>query len=245
MRRSPTRMFGHADETDDFEPVTKAHPGCAVVPAAFAVGEREGRSGTEVLRAVVLGYDLCCRFLMALGPDHVRGDASQRRRHELHVRRGGRGRLAGAARRARDALRALVCRAAGIGHLELDARYRTHREGVRLRRHGRAQRRQRGADGAERIHRRRRRARRRAQHDRGALHRAEAGRDGGGPRAPLLRHRDRDQDVFRRLSDPGAARRAARRCGASTVSPPPTSRASSRACRKTARSSSTTARCRT
>jgi 2-methylcitrate dehydratase PrpD len=66
-------MFGHADETDDFEPVTKAHPGCAVVPAALAVAEREGRSGTEFVRAVALGYDVCCRFLMALGPDHVRG----------------------------------------------------------------------------------------------------------------------------------------------------------------------------
>ena len=65
-------MFGHADETDDFEPVTKAHPGCAVVAAALAMAEREGRSGTEVLRAVALGYDLCCRFLMALGPDLVR-----------------------------------------------------------------------------------------------------------------------------------------------------------------------------
>jgi len=65
-------MFGHADETDDFEPVTKAHPGCSVVPAALAVAEREGRSGTELLRAVTLGYDACCRFLMALGPDHVR-----------------------------------------------------------------------------------------------------------------------------------------------------------------------------
>ncbi|MBI4886853.1 MAG: MmgE/PrpD family protein [Acidobacteria bacterium] len=65
-------MFGHADETDDFEPVTKAHPGCSVVPAALAMAEREGRSGVELLRAVVLGYDVCCRFLMALGPDHVR-----------------------------------------------------------------------------------------------------------------------------------------------------------------------------
>jgi 2-methylcitrate dehydratase PrpD len=65
-------MFGHADETDDFEPVTKAHPGCAVVPAALAMAEREGRSGIEVLRAVTLGYDLCCRFLLALGPDLVR-----------------------------------------------------------------------------------------------------------------------------------------------------------------------------
>jgi 2-methylcitrate dehydratase PrpD len=33
------RMFAHADETDDFEPVTKAHPGCSVVPAALAIGD--------------------------------------------------------------------------------------------------------------------------------------------------------------------------------------------------------------
>ena len=65
-------MFAHADETDDFEPVTKAHPGSAVVPAALAMAEKDRRSGTEFLRAVVLGYDVCCRFLMALGPDHVR-----------------------------------------------------------------------------------------------------------------------------------------------------------------------------
>ena len=65
-------MFGHADETDDFEPVTKAHPGCSVVPAALAMAEREGRSGLELLTAVTLGYDLCCRFLVALGPDLVR-----------------------------------------------------------------------------------------------------------------------------------------------------------------------------
>src|SRR5215470_8603998 len=52
-------MFAHADETDDFEPVTKAHPGCSAVPAALAMAERENRSGTELLRAVTLGYDLC------------------------------------------------------------------------------------------------------------------------------------------------------------------------------------------
>src|SRR5258706_15259933 len=37
-------MLAHADETDDIEPVTKAHPGCSVVPAALAVGERCNRS---------------------------------------------------------------------------------------------------------------------------------------------------------------------------------------------------------
>jgi 2-methylcitrate dehydratase PrpD len=66
-------MFAHADETDDFEPVTKAHPGCAVVPAALAVAERDDRSGADVLRAVAAGYDVCCRFLLALGADAVRG----------------------------------------------------------------------------------------------------------------------------------------------------------------------------
>lgn len=66
-------MCAHADETDDFEPVTKAHPGSSVVPAAFAIAEKEGRSGEEFIRAVALGYDLACRLLMALGPDLVRG----------------------------------------------------------------------------------------------------------------------------------------------------------------------------
>jgi 2-methylcitrate dehydratase PrpD len=66
-------MCAHADETDDFEPVTKAHPGSSVVPAALALAEKEGRSGEEFIRAVALGYDLTCRLLMALGPDLVRG----------------------------------------------------------------------------------------------------------------------------------------------------------------------------
>jgi 2-methylcitrate dehydratase PrpD len=66
-------MCAHADETDDVELITKTHPGCSSVAAALAMAEREGRSGTELLRAVVLGYDVCCRFLMALGPGLVRG----------------------------------------------------------------------------------------------------------------------------------------------------------------------------
>jgi 2-methylcitrate dehydratase PrpD len=66
-------MFAHADETDDFEPVTKAHPGSHVVPAALAMAERENRSGAALLAGVTLGYDVCCRFLLALGPDLVRG----------------------------------------------------------------------------------------------------------------------------------------------------------------------------
>jgi 2-methylcitrate dehydratase PrpD len=66
-------MLGHSDETDDFHPVTKAHPGCGVVPAAWAMAELENASGRSLLWAVVAGYDTCCRVLRALDPDLVRG----------------------------------------------------------------------------------------------------------------------------------------------------------------------------
>jgi 2-methylcitrate dehydratase PrpD len=66
-------MLAHSGESDDFEAVTKAHPGSSTVPAALAMGEKEHRSGAELIRAVALGYDVGCRFLLAIGPDHVRG----------------------------------------------------------------------------------------------------------------------------------------------------------------------------
>ena len=95
-RRWPTGCSRHADETDDFEPVTKAHPGCAVVPAALAMAEREDRSGTELLR----GGHARLRSLLPLSPGARTGSgarhASQRRGRQRDVRqRGGRG-LAGA-----------------------------------------------------------------------------------------------------------------------------------------------------
>lgn len=61
-------MFGHADETDDTHPPSLTHPGTSVLPAALAVGERDSLSGKTVLRAVVLGYDICSRLLLSLKP---------------------------------------------------------------------------------------------------------------------------------------------------------------------------------
>ena len=60
-------MMAHADETDDSHPRAQAHPGCGVVPAALAMAERGGRDGNALLRAVVLGYDICARAMFALG----------------------------------------------------------------------------------------------------------------------------------------------------------------------------------
>jgi 2-methylcitrate dehydratase PrpD len=59
-------MLAHADETDDSHAPSLCHPGCAIVPAALAMAEREKRNGTQLLRAVALGYDVGCRLNMAL-----------------------------------------------------------------------------------------------------------------------------------------------------------------------------------
>jgi 2-methylcitrate dehydratase PrpD len=61
-------MLAHADETDDSHAASLSHPGCAIVPAALAMGEREQSSGTQLLRAVALGYDICARLNLSLHP---------------------------------------------------------------------------------------------------------------------------------------------------------------------------------
>ena len=61
-------MFGHADETDDTHPPSLTHPGTSVVPAALAIGERNRLPGKVILRAIVLGYDICARVLLTLKP---------------------------------------------------------------------------------------------------------------------------------------------------------------------------------
>lgn len=61
-------MFGHADESDDTHPLSLTHPGTSIVPAAVAIGESRGLNGLHVLRAIVLGYDVCARLLLSLGP---------------------------------------------------------------------------------------------------------------------------------------------------------------------------------
>ncbi|NYF91110.1 MmgE/PrpD family protein [Tunturiibacter empetritectus] len=60
-------VLAHSDETDDSHSPSQSHPGCAVVPAALAVGEQFNISGSHFLRAVTLGYDIGPRFGVTLG----------------------------------------------------------------------------------------------------------------------------------------------------------------------------------
>jgi 2-methylcitrate dehydratase PrpD len=64
-------VMAHADETDDSHAPSSTHPGCAIVPAALALAEREGADGRALLRAVVAGYDVGCRVTQALGPNFL------------------------------------------------------------------------------------------------------------------------------------------------------------------------------
>jgi 2-methylcitrate dehydratase PrpD len=61
-------QLAHSDETDDDFTTGGAHPGCAIVPAALAVGEQFGISGTHFVRSVALGYDVAMRAMKTVGP---------------------------------------------------------------------------------------------------------------------------------------------------------------------------------
>ena len=58
--------LAHSDESDDDYTAGGAHPGCAVVPAAFALAEQAGISGMHFVRAVTLGYDIGMRAYKTL-----------------------------------------------------------------------------------------------------------------------------------------------------------------------------------
>jgi 2-methylcitrate dehydratase PrpD len=68
-------MMAHSDETDDSHERAGMHPGCAIVPAALAVAERERVDGARFIRGVAAGYDIGCRVTQALGVQNVRSRA--------------------------------------------------------------------------------------------------------------------------------------------------------------------------
>jgi 2-methylcitrate dehydratase PrpD len=60
-------MLAQSDETDDSNEFSQSHPGCSVVPATLAAGEKFGIDGTRFLRAVTLGYDVGPRMTISFG----------------------------------------------------------------------------------------------------------------------------------------------------------------------------------
>lgn len=60
--------FGHSLDFDDTHADSSLHPSAPVVPAAFAAGEMAGASGADLLAAIVVGFEVCCRLGVALDP---------------------------------------------------------------------------------------------------------------------------------------------------------------------------------
>lgn len=60
--------FGHSLDFDDTHADSSLHPSAPVVPAAFAAAEMTGASGDDLLAAIVVGFEVCCRLGMALDP---------------------------------------------------------------------------------------------------------------------------------------------------------------------------------
>jgi 2-methylcitrate dehydratase PrpD len=65
-------MTGHGAEINDFIPSAFVQPGPAMVAVALALAQARGLSGADVLRAVIVGYELSGRTPKALGVDNLR-----------------------------------------------------------------------------------------------------------------------------------------------------------------------------
>ena len=63
-------ISGHTVELDDLNELAILHPAAAVVPAALAVAEHCGSEGSDMITAIVLGYEVEVRLGMALNPSH-------------------------------------------------------------------------------------------------------------------------------------------------------------------------------
>jgi 2-methylcitrate dehydratase PrpD len=64
----------HAFELDDVHEEAISHPGAVVVPAALALAEQLDSSGTDLLEAIVIGYEAMGRAGIAVGPaSHMLG----------------------------------------------------------------------------------------------------------------------------------------------------------------------------
>jgi 2-methylcitrate dehydratase PrpD len=59
-------MAAHADETDDANPFSGTHPGSSIVPVALAHGQSLGKSGLDLLKSMIVGYDVGVRVTIAL-----------------------------------------------------------------------------------------------------------------------------------------------------------------------------------
>lgn len=62
----------HILEVDDLHRGSTAHPGCVVIPAAFALAPEVGVGGRDLLIAILQGFEAVARVGMSVGPAHYK-----------------------------------------------------------------------------------------------------------------------------------------------------------------------------
>jgi 2-methylcitrate dehydratase PrpD len=62
----------HVVEMDDLHRESILHPATAIIPAVFALAEREQASGADLLLAIAVGYEAAIRVALGVGPSHYR-----------------------------------------------------------------------------------------------------------------------------------------------------------------------------
>ncbi len=65
-------VMAHSIELDDGHRWGTSHPAVAVIPAVLALGEKRGASFPEILKGVVIGYDVMLRAARAINPSHLK-----------------------------------------------------------------------------------------------------------------------------------------------------------------------------
>ncbi len=70
----------HGFELDDLLPAAIIHPGAVIIPAVLAAAENTAISGEQLLRAIVIGYEVTARISLAMG-----AQASQHGFHKTSV----------------------------------------------------------------------------------------------------------------------------------------------------------------
>lgn len=65
-------VSSHSIELDDGHRHATSHPAAVVIPTALAVAEETGAGIKELIRAIVLGYEIMLRVATAINPSHLR-----------------------------------------------------------------------------------------------------------------------------------------------------------------------------
>lgn len=64
-------FYGHGADIDDGHRLASGHPGTCVIPAVLALSEARGSTPSDVLSAIIAGYEVYVRLSSSVMPSHV------------------------------------------------------------------------------------------------------------------------------------------------------------------------------